>query len=149
MCHEGVLNKDCDAKVMLWEMTKSRSCRGVGKDDERMGVARTQEGRKGEASYRRSNGPGEKAGDLDSPETEPFSASFWSPVETRGRSVQVERLHQDRRMTKGAGRVQNRGVTMQWAVKERLDVQSYGWKCSRFWPQKRSFSASIPQVLIF
>ncbi|KAJ9484096.1 hypothetical protein VN97_g9291 [Penicillium thymicola] len=30
-----------------------------------------------------------------------------------------------------------------------LDVQSYGWKGSRFWPQKRSFSASIAQVLIF
>ncbi|KOS37440.1 hypothetical protein ACN38_g11759 [Penicillium nordicum] len=33
--------------------------------------------------------------------------------------------------------------------KFRLDGQSYGWKGSHFWPQKRSFSASIPQVLIF
>jgi hypothetical protein len=99
-----------------------------------MGGARTPEGRKGETSYRRSNGQGKKGGDLNSAETEPFSASFWSLVETRGTSVQVERQHQDRRMTKSAGRVQNRGVTGLWAVKGRLDVQSYGWKGSRFWP---------------
>jgi hypothetical protein len=52
-------------------------------------------------------------------------------------------------MTKSTGWVQNSGATGQWAVKGRLDVQNYGWKGSRFWPQKRSFSASIPQVLIF
>lgn len=82
----------------------------MGNDDERMGGARTPEGTEGEASYRRSNGPGEKGGDLNSLETEPFSASFWSPVETRGTSVQVEHQHQDRRMTKSARRMQNRGV---------------------------------------
>lgn len=48
-CHGGVLNKDCGGKLKLWEMTKSRSSRGVGNDDERMGVARTQEGREGGA----------------------------------------------------------------------------------------------------
>jgi hypothetical protein len=103
------------------------------------------EGREGDVSYRRSNGLGEKGGEL-------FSASFWSPVETRGttmQTMQVERQHQDRRMTKSTGWVQNSGATGQWAVKGRLDVQNYGWKGSRFWPQKRSFSASIPQVLIF
>jgi hypothetical protein len=114
-----------------------------------MGGARTPEGRKGEASYRRSNELGEKGGDLDSAEGEPFSASSWSPVETRGTTVQVERQHQDRRMTNSARWVQNSGVTGQWAVKGRLDIQSYGWKGSRFWRQKWSFSASFSQVLIF
>jgi hypothetical protein len=52
-------------------------------------------------------------------------------------------------MTESAGRVQNSGVIGQWVVKGRLDVQSYGWKGSRFGPSKRSFSASIPQVLRF
>ena len=40
-CHEEVLNKDCGAKVILWEIIKSRLSRGVGKNDERMGVIRT------------------------------------------------------------------------------------------------------------
>jgi hypothetical protein len=52
-----------------------------------MGGARTPEGREGEASYRRSNELGDKGGDLDLAEGEPFSASFWSPVETRGTTV--------------------------------------------------------------
>lgn len=60
----------------------------------------TPEGREGDVSYRRSNGLGEKGG-------EPFSASFWSLVETRGTTMQVERQHQDRRMTKSTGWVQN------------------------------------------
>jgi hypothetical protein len=86
-CHGGEQNKDWGGKFMLWETTKSRSSRGVGNEDERMGGARTPEGREGEASYRRSNGPGEKGGDLNSAEREPFSASFWSLVETRGITV--------------------------------------------------------------
>ena len=114
-----------------------------------MGGATTPEGREDEASYRRSTGLGEKEGDLDLAGGEPFSASFWSPVETRGTTVLVERQHQDRRMTNSAGWVQNSGVKGQWAVKGRLDSQSYGWKGSRFWRQKWSFSASFSQVLIF
>lgn len=48
---------------------------------------RTPEGREGEAYYRRLNRPGEKGGDLNSAERELFSASFWSLVETRGKTV--------------------------------------------------------------
>ncbi|KOS39840.1 hypothetical protein ACN38_g9315 [Penicillium nordicum] len=33
--------------------------------------------------------------------------------------------------------------------RESSTMSCYGWKGSRFWPQKRSFSASISQVLIF
>ncbi|KAJ5806346.1 uncharacterized protein N7503_003948, partial [Penicillium pulvis] len=32
----------------------------------------------------------------------------------------------------------NSGVTGQWADKGPLDVQCYGWKGIRFWPQKAS-----------
>lgn len=52
-------------------------------------------------------------------------------------------------MTKSARRVQNSSIIGQWAGKGRLDVQSYGWKGSHFWPQKRLLLASILQVLIF
>lgn len=52
-------------------------------------------------------------------------------------------------MTKGARWVQNSDGAGRWAVKHPLAVQSYGWKGGRFWRQKPSFSASIPQVLRF
>jgi hypothetical protein len=39
-------------------------------------------------------------------------------------------------MANSARWVQNSGVTGQWAVKRRLDIQSYGWKGSCFWRQK-------------
>lgn len=71
----------------MWETTTPRSARGVGNEDERMAGARTPEGREGKASYRRSNGLDEKGGDLNLAEGEPFSTSFWSPVETRGTTV--------------------------------------------------------------
>jgi hypothetical protein len=75
-----------------------------------MGSARIPEERENNASYRRSTEQGEKGGDLALAEGELLSASFLSPVETRGTTMSVERQHQDRRMTKSAGRVQNSGV---------------------------------------
>jgi hypothetical protein len=59
----------------------------------------------------------------------------------------VKRQQQDqRRMTNSAGWVQNRGL---YRAAGRLAVQSYGWKGSRFWRRRLSFSASISQVLRF
>lgn len=52
-------------------------------------------------------------------------------------------------MTNSPGWVQNRGGTGQRAVKQRLAVQSYGWKEGRFWRQRLSFSASFSQVPMF
>jgi hypothetical protein len=64
--------------------------------------------------------------------------------------VEVERQQQDMRwMTNSASWLQNRGGTGPRAVKQRLAVQSYGWKGGRFWRQKLSFSASFSQVPIF
>lgn len=61
--------------------------RGIGNEDKRMRGIRIPEGREGEVYYRRLNRLGEKGGDLNSAEREPFSASFWLPVETRGKTV--------------------------------------------------------------
>jgi hypothetical protein len=49
-----------------------------------MGGARISEEVEDDASYRRLTGQGEKGGDFDLAEEEPFSASLWSPLETRG-----------------------------------------------------------------
>ena len=65
-----------------------------------MGGVRTPEEREDGASYRSSTGQGEKGGDLDLAEGEPFRRRF-GPQWKRGEEVC---------MTKSARRVQNSGI---------------------------------------
>jgi hypothetical protein len=53
---------------------------------------------------------------------------FWSRVETGATSVEIERQHQDERMTSSAGRVQNSGGIWRWPVKQQLAIQVTGGK---------------------
>lgn len=128
----------------------TRSTWGVGNGDKEREWegAMTPEEREGEASYRRLTG--RKGRELGFGCTrEPFSASFWSRVETGGTTVEVKRQHQKWRMTSSSGRVQNSVVQGGGRSSGGSPSKSYGWKGGRFWPRKRSFSASIPQVLRF
>lgn len=89
-----------------------------------MGGVRTPEEREDDASYRSSTGQGEKGGDLDLAEGEPFRRRF-GPQWKRGEEVC---------MTKSARRVQNSGV--------RVEKQP-------FMASKAVMLASIPQVPTF
>ena len=123
---------------------------GVGnrdKEREWEGV-RTPEETEGKASYRRLTR--RKGRELGFGCTrEPFSALFWSGVETGGTTVEVKHQHQKWRMTNSSGQVQNSVVQGGGQSSSSSPSKSYRWKGGRFWPRKRSFSASIPQVLRF
>ena len=112
------------------------------------GRLRTPEEREGEASYRRLTGRKGRELGLAAQGCH-FRRRFGREWKMGEQHVEVKRQHQKWRMTNSSGRVQNSVVQGGGRSSGGSPSKSYGWKGGRFWPRKRSFSASIPQVLRF